>query len=370
MLRASFHRAHLRTAFAALLLAAVAAGCDEGAGDRFTAPEADLSLHEGHPELILPDLPDPEIRDLPIQRSTVVTEDAGSEVIVDISGGVETVKITFEGLAHRSDVPTIAGAGFEGWIAGIDADEPGGSLNIANEPSPSTVIFWLATEGLPDDFREIVFDEPITSVTAFYASFPDVTFQAFDASGNLIDEVVGPGNWNQGPGGDPTGLFNLWEPLTVSATAANGIRKVRFVGAQNQAGLDDFTFTRAVTIVDLDVQPGSDPNTVNPASRGLLPVAVLTTADFDAADVDPATVTLGDRDGDDTPVATRRNGSLMASFEDVDADGDDDLVLHFDVQALVDNGDLTADSEELILRGLSTGGELLRGLDDVRIVGR
>ena len=97
-------------------------------------------------------------------------------------------------------------------------------------------------------------------------------------------------------------------------------------------------------------------------------MAILTTDDFDAADVDPATVTLGNDDGNDTSVATRKKGSLKASLEDVDDDGDLDLILHFDTQALVGNGDLDANTTELILNGETTGGQAIQGSDSVNIV--
>ena len=126
--------------------------------------------------------------------------------------------------------------------------------------------------------------------------------------------------------------------------------------------------TPAVIEADIDIKPGSDPNSINLGTRGDIPVAILTTDDFDAADVDASTVTLGDDDGNDTNVAARRNGSVKASLEDVDDDGDLDLILHFETQALVANGDLDASSTELILNGETTGGLVIQGSDAVNIV--
>ncbi len=120
--------------------------------------------------------------------------------------------------------------------------------------------------------------------------------------------------------------------------------------------------------IDIDIKPGSDRNSVNLSDKGRLPVAILTADDFDAADVDPSTVTLGNNDGYDTDVAARKNGSLMASLEDVDDDGDLDLILHFDTQTLVGNGDLDANTTELILNGETTGGQAIKGSDSVNIV--
>ncbi|MGD2153794.1 MAG: hypothetical protein PVG79_11050, partial [Gemmatimonadales bacterium] len=121
--------------------------------------------------------------------------------------------------------------------------------------------------------------------------------------------------------------------------------------------------------VEIDVKPGGEDNPINLKSKGLIPVAILTTAGLDAGTINPATVTLGDEEGSDTPVAERRNGTLAAALEDIDVDGDFDLILHFETQALVDNGDLTCATTELVLSGETTAGSLVRGGDAVQPVG-
>ncbi len=50
-------------------------------------------------------------------------------------------------------------------------------------------------------------------------------------------------------------------------------------------------------------------------------------------------------------------------------DGDLDLILHFDTQALVENGDVDENATELILHGQTTGGQAIPGSDSVNIVG-
>lgn len=122
----------------------------------------------------------------------------------------------------------------------------------------------------------------------------------------------------------------------------------------------------AVTPVEVDIKPGSDPNALALSDQGKLPVAVLTTGEFDAASVDPSTVTLGDDTGGDTPVALRPNGTLFASLEDVDSDSDADLILHFNVQKLIENGDLDATTTTLLLSGETLDGTPIEGSDTVR----
>lgn len=115
--------------------------------------------------------------------------------------------------------------------------------------------------------------------------------------------------------------------------------------------------------VAIDIKPGNSQNTINPGSNGVIQVAILTTSvtdgdavDFDAADVDPATVGFGP--GAAPPVHPIR-------LKDVDHDGDVDLLLHFRMAAAaIACGDTTA-----TLTGATFGAQLLIGVDAVRTVG-
>jgi hypothetical protein len=114
------------------------------------------------------------------------------------------------------------------------------------------------------------------------------------------------------------------------------------------------------TPIDIDIKPGSCPNPINPGSNGLIPVVIFTTDIFDAADVDPGTVTLNGAE-----VAVRgKSEKLMAHLEDVDGDGDDDLVLQVDTQS--DGVGWEEGPVDLI--GKTWDEEDIKGTDDVVIV--
>lgn len=77
--------------------------------------------------------------------------------------------------------------------------------------------------------------------------------------------------------------------------------------------------------VTIDIKPGSFPNSINPKSKGSIPVAVLSTASFNApASVDMTALTFG-RTGNEMSL-------LRSSLEDVNGDGHLDIVCHFDTQ--------------------------------------
>jgi len=106
---------------------------------------------------------------------------------------------------------------------------------------------------------------------------------------------------------------------------------------------------------DIDIKPGSYPNSINLASKGVISVAILTTYGFDATTVDPLTVLFADVA---MPVHEQWH------IEDVDGDGDLDLVLHFKIQ---ETG-IYCDDIEAVLMGLTFDGQFFEGVDDVNIV--
>jgi len=118
------------------------------------------------------------------------------------------------------------------------------------------------------------------------------------------------------------------------------------------------------TSVVLDIKPGGEPNSVNLGSGGVIPVAILTTGDFDATTVDPGTVCFGDAEAPAERDCSEKHG--RGHIEDVDDDGDQDMVLHYETaQTGIDPGDTQA-----CLTGETFDGTRVDGCDAIRIVPR
>lgn len=151
--------------------------------------------------------------------------------------------VNFEGVGNLSAIPEFDGITSPGWLGIIDSDA-GGTGNIAHEPSPETIAFWL--EGDPSS-RSIEFAEAVSEVTFFYASYVAVQLEAFDKDGKSLGTATGPANWNTGPGGDPEGTYNKWDSISLK-TSGNSIRSIKVIGNENNTGIDDLTVCRKIGI--------------------------------------------------------------------------------------------------------------------------
>jgi len=104
----------------------------------------------------------------------------------------------------------------------------------------------------------------------------------------------------------------------------------------------------------IDVKPGSDENPINLKSKGVIPVAIYTTEGFDATTVDIETVKFGPNEAPPVHFA----------YEDIDDDGDIDLILHFRTQAT----GIAEDDTEVTLTGVTDSGTAFTGTDVIKIV--
>ena len=104
-----------------------------------------------------------------------------------------------------------------------------------------------------------------------------------------------------------------------------------------------------------------EPNAINLVSKGVIPVAILSSAEFDATTVDPDTVALAG-----AGVALRgKSAKSMAHEADVNGDGLVDLVCQVETENLDPE---SFQGGYVILTGESFDGEPIEGADEITIV--
>ncbi len=122
------------------------------------------------------------------------------------------------------------------------------------------------------------------------------------------------------------------------------------------------TYAEAVEI-EIDIKPGNDKNSIRLRGKGTVRVAILTTSladgdalDFDVMDVDQTTLYMAG-----AGARARGKSGRIGSFEDVDDDGDLDLVVQFYKAEL----DLFEDDTEAWLEGQTFDGTAFQGSDSI-----
>ena len=153
------------------------------------------------------------------------------------------------------------------------------------------------------------------------------------------------------PPPDPPLVFLLRtiDPLTGVATEVS----TEF----GEVPVFDLDFSPFGELVEIDIMPSGDPNSINPSIEGVLPVAILGSDSFDVADVDVTTLAFG-------PSGAPFDHSQGPHFEDLNGDGFTDLMVHFRVEETgIEFGDRMA-----CLRGETLDGTSFAGCDAVRTV--
>lgn len=109
-------------------------------------------------------------------------------------------------------------------------------------------------------------------------------------------------------------------------------------------------------IVALHVKPGGAENPINPKSNGVIPVAILSTNNFDASSIDQASLRFG-------PNQALAEGE--GKLEDINGDGLPDLVLHFRTQ----NSGIQCGDTSVSITGQTVNGISIQGTDSITTVG-
>ena len=135
-----------------------------------------------------------------------------------------------------------------------------------------------------------------------------VSFIAYDSQGNEVGRTY----FSKGGNGS-IDFAGLRYDEGIARIAIN-------VPRSDYLAIDNFIFEPVAPVImpiTIDIKPQSCPNPLNLKSKGVLPVAVLSTEDFDVIRIDPATVGLGREgveDGDGSPIIV---SPLRWAYEDV-----------------------------------------------------
>lgn len=182
---------------------------------------------------------------------------------------------------------------------------------------------------------------------------------------------------NTDPLFDPVGLKDNGGPtqtialqpgspaIDAIATGVNGCGTTittdqRGVSRPQGAGCDigAFELVQQALMVRIDIKPGEFPNVIDLGSKGKIPVAVLSAADFNAPQqVATPTLRLG-RTGSEPSVA------FCSAPQDVNNDGLLDVLCHFSAQK---TGFQLGDTQG-VLTGETVGGVPIRGTDSIVVV--
>jgi hypothetical protein len=162
------------------------------------------------------------------------------------------------------------------------------------------------------------------------------------------------------------GSSTVYTRHTLNFTAVAPVTTLKFQNPSypaawgNYPQIDNVVITIAPPyITGLDIKPGSFPNSINRKSKGKIPVAILSTSEFNAPEeLDQSTLTFG-YTGDEQSLAFCNLGS-----EDVNGDGFGDLICHFYTEL---TGFRCGDIEG-VLKGRTIQGMPIESRDSIHIV--
>jgi hypothetical protein len=172
------------------------------------------------------------------------SSDAAAAAARDLSG--TAVVLDFEGLGNFNPVGSFYDVFGSSAVGLVDQDD-GGTGNIANEPSPSTVLYLRA-----DDDAVVSVADGFTGISFQHVTLNDLTitlYAGLGATGPILARATIPRTVVCGragaPGcGDPSGEYGIWSHY--AAPPFSGVAKsARFTGDVGNNVIDDMTIVLA-----------------------------------------------------------------------------------------------------------------------------
>lgn len=249
----------------------------------------------------------------------------------------------------------------------------GGIQDIAGVSVDNTDGAGIAVDNICHDVGGVPGYPPVCVATAAPnpACVGDIV--AFDGTGSYdLDGTIESYEWDFGDGATGSGA------TATHAYTGAGTFVVTLCVTDDQANETccDFSIVVETCIipVPLDIKPTSCPNPLNTKSKGVLPVAILGTAEFDVMDVDPATVRLEGvaplRWAYEDVAMPVDPGADECDCTTLGPDGYLDITLKFDAEAIVAALGTVYDGEirALTLTGMTFDPTPIEGTDCVRII--
>lgn len=375
--------------------------CTDNAGNSADLTVSGINIDKTPPSVVVSRSPDPNVNGW--NNTPVEVKFEASDALSGIDGiPIEIVAMQLEG-ANQSVSHTFmdkAGNSATGSISGVNIDftpptliapaslteecaspsgvtvtnlgtavvsdnlTPVASIQITNDPPTSflfplgmTTITWKATD-LADNSASATQSVTVRDTTPpTITAPPNIVAIANTRGGAIVD--VGTASASDICDSSPriTGTRSDAKVLTdVYAVGTTTITWTATDDSGNSASASQLVTVKPLP-VSIDIKPGSFPNSINPNDKGVIPVAILTTTTFDASTVDPLSVRFG------PSMAAESHGE--GHLEDVDGDGDMDMVLHFDTKMT----GIACGQTSATLTGQTLAGIPIEGSDTIRTVG-
>ena len=306
------------------------------------------------------------------KRMGGTSDDYGYGIVLDTSGNIYTTgsfsgtadfdpgagasNLTSEGLTNIF-VSKLDSSGNFVWAKSMGGTDYDDGLGIAVDSSRN-VYTTGSFEGTAD------FDPGAGTSNLTSAGLPDIFVSKLDSSGNFVwAKSMGAASYDYGFGIVLDSSGNVYMSGSFEGTAdfdpGPGTSNLTSAGSNDIFVSKLEASSNQVIQVSIDIKPGSLSNPINPKSLGTIPIAILSTPDFDASlEVDKTSLTFGRTGDEHSLVFCNKNG------EDVNDDGLLDLVCHFKTKLTgFQIGDTVG-----TLKGQTVNGVPIEGQDTVRIL--